>query len=88
MSWSLIYVGTPDNIVKALDAESERLTGDSKTEFDQVKPALAALVQANFNADNPPALKLQASGHAYSANGEPKYGTCAVSLENLGSALV
>lgn len=83
-----MYVGTPDNIVKALDAESERLTGDSKAEFDKVKPGLVALVQSNFNADNPPALKLVASGHAYSANGEPKYGNCSVSLENLGVALV
>jgi hypothetical protein len=88
MSWSVLLIGSPENIVSALNKESDRLTGDSKAEFDKVLPALTTLVQQNYNADNPTALKLQANGHAYSTNGEPKYGTCNIVIENLGSALV
>lgn len=88
MSWSVNLIGQAENIVKALNAESDRLTGDSKAEFDKALPALTTLVQQNFNADNPQFLKLTASGHAYAVNGEPKYGTCHVSIENLGAILV
>jgi hypothetical protein len=88
MSWSLVWVGTPEKIIAALDKESDRLTGTSKDEFDKVKPALVSLVQSNYDKTITPALKLSASGHAYIENGEPKYSTCNVSLENLGAALV
>lgn len=60
----------------------------SKGEFDKVKPALVTLVESNFDKALTPALKLSANGHAYTENGEPKYSTCNVSLENLGAALV
>lgn len=88
MSWSLVWVGTPDKIVEALDKESDRLTGMSKDEFDKVKPALVTLVQSNFDKTVTPALELSANGHAYTENGEPKYSTCNVSLKNLGAALL
>ena len=88
MSFSIVYIGTPENIIKALNAESARLTGDSKTEFDKALPGFKTLLEMNFNVDYPLILKLTANGHAYSANGEPKYGTCFVSLENLGATLV
>lgn len=88
MSWSLIWVGTPEKIISALSKESERLTGTSKDEFDKVKPALIILVDSNYDKTATPALKLSASGHAYFENGEPKYSTCNVVLENLGAALV
>lgn len=88
MSWSLVWVGTPEKIVAALEKESDRLTGTSKDEFDKVKPGLVTLVQSNYDKTVTPALKLSANGHAYIENGEPKYSTCNVVLENLGVALV
>lgn len=88
MSWSLVWVGTPDKIVEALEKESDRLTGMSKEEFDKVKPSLVNLVQQNYDKTVTPALKLSANGHGYIENGEPKYSTCNVSLENMGAALV
>ena len=88
MSFSLVFIGTPDKIVEALSKESERLTGASKEEFDKILPSLTTLVQQNFDKTITPALKLSASGHGYTENGAPKYSTCNVSLENLGVALV
>jgi hypothetical protein len=88
MSWSLVWVGTPEKIIAALDKESDRLTGQSKEEFDKVKPALVTLVEANYDKTVTPALKLSANGHGYIENGEPKYSACNVSLENMGAALV
>lgn len=88
MSWSLVWVGTPEKIIEALGKESDRLTGASKDEFDKVKPALVTLVESNYDKTVTPALKLSANGHAYIENGEPKYSACNVSLENMGVALV
>jgi len=89
MSWSITFVGNPDNINKALQAESERLTGASKQEFDAAMPSLVNLVNQNFNKTGPaPVLKLSANGHAYSTNDEPQYGSCNVTIENLGAVLV
>lgn len=88
MSWSLLWVGTPEKIIEALDKESNRLTGMSKDEFDKVKPALVTLVESNFDKTITPALKLSANGHAYTENGEPKYSVCNVVLENSGAALL
>jgi hypothetical protein len=88
MSWSINLIGQGENIIKALNDESARLTGESKTEFDKALPALTTLVEQNFNADNIQVLKLSASGHSYAVNGEPKYGSCHVLLENMGAVIV
>jgi hypothetical protein len=87
MSWSVIYIGTPSNIVAALKKESERLTSTSKEEFDTALPGLITLVEMNHNSQAEPCLKLSANGHGYSSN-ELKYGNTNVTLENLGVALV
>jgi hypothetical protein len=88
MSWSIIFIGTPDNISKALAKHSEQLTGKSKEEFDIALPHLAGLVGQNFNKTSEPVLKLMANGHAYDSNGVPEYSNCQVVIENLGAALV
>jgi hypothetical protein len=87
MSWSIMFVGSAAGIVAALNKESERLTGDSKKEFDAALPNLVYLVQSNYLNDEQAqqqALRLNANGHAYSENGVPKYGSCNVHLEQLG----
>src|SRR6478752_5471343 len=64
MSWSVYFIGTPAAIVTALHKESNRLTGDSKEEFDKAKPHLIALVESNFNTNQVnTAYKLEAAGH-------------------------
>lgn len=82
MSWSVNFIGKPDNIVKALENESERLTGESKKEFDIICPMLACLVRQNFNnTSSAPVLQLIASGHTASDNGNPMYGNLSVTLD-------
>lgn len=88
MSWSINLIGNPDNIVKALEAQSPKLTGNSKTEYDAALPHLVGLVQQNFNKSAPPIIKLSANGHGYSVNDEAQYNNCNVSIESLGGMLV
>ncbi len=83
MSWSLTYIGNPDKIVAALEANSAKLEGKSKEEYDEALPHLVALVKQNHNKAHEPALKLTANGHAYDGHSQ-----CAVNLENLGGTLV
>jgi len=86
MSWSINFIGKPGNIVTALQKESERLTGQSKVEYDAALPYLIGIVQGNSNVDEQylPVLHLQASGHAYIKDGETQYSTCQVQLSPLG----
>jgi hypothetical protein len=88
MSWSVDFIGSPDNIVAALEKESEKLTGPSKHEFDSVLPSLIRLVKQNHNKETPPVLKLTASGHADIINGEPIYSYCRANLEQVLGTLV
>jgi len=82
MTWSFRGIGKPENIIRAaLEAHSETLTGDSKAEFDEVKPHLLALVGMNQgNAYLP--LIVVASGHAARNMVDDKlsYSTCRVSI--------
>ena len=73
MSWSIRIVGKPNPIIDALEAESSRLTDQSKVEFDSVKEPLKRLVANNYGRPNAeqPTLELTASGHGYAeANGD------------------
>lgn len=89
MSYSASFIGTPENIIKALQAESERLTGQSKIEFDNVLPNIVSLIGQNFSAENPVTpLKVNVSGHVYTSNGKPIYGTCFFSMETVPAILV
>jgi hypothetical protein len=84
MSWSVNFIGTRDNIIKALNEHSEKLTGDSKKEYDSCLSDLTNLVSANYNNNGiAPALKLTAHGHR--AEGMSSFG---ITLEHVGSSLV
>lgn len=63
MSWSISVIGKPENVVKEIEAESERLTGASKEEFLAAKACMVAAVTNNFG-DPMPLVVLDASGHS------------------------
>ena len=88
MSWSFSAIGTPDNLIKALDATSETMSGDSKDEFDQAKPNLQSLLAMNVNKNSPPVLHLNANGHASRSEGEVYHGSCNVEIKGLSAQLV
>lgn len=63
MSWSVHFVGKRDNIIKALNEESDKMTGESKKEYDSYLSDLTNMVSANYNNQFEPVLKLSAHGH-------------------------
>jgi hypothetical protein len=87
MSWSIGLIGKPENLVKALKAESERLKDQSKEEFDAALPHMIGLIELNVS-ENPVPMKLEASGHGYIEDGKKKYQTCSCAVNPLGSVLV
>lgn len=88
MSWSVNFVGKPENISKALEENSGKLSGVSKEEYDTALPHIVALVNQNFNKDYPPILKIDANGHAYKDGDTTNYSNCSVSITVLGGQLV
>lgn len=87
MSWSVSFIGKSENVIKALEAESEKLSGQSKIEYDGALPHLVGLVKENFGMVNQ-LFKVNASGHGYASNGEQINRQCTVNVEVFYSVLV
>lgn len=87
MSWSVTFIGKPENVATALEQQSEKMDGQSKVEYDAALPHFVALVKENFGA-NPPVVKIAASGHGYAENGEQKNRQCAVNIELIYGTIV
>lgn len=81
MSFSVSIIGMPEAIKRKLVEESERLTGQSKVEFDAVKPALDTILDQQVNNG---VVHLSANGHATFTEGEKIYGSCGVEVKTLG----
>lgn len=86
MSWSVTFIGKPENVSKALKEHSTKIDGQSKEEYDAALPHLEALVSQNFNAkeEYSPIVKIVASGHGQKDN----YGYCMSSIETLSGVMV
>lgn len=90
MSWSIRLVGKPNAIIDALEAESNRLTDQSKIEFDSVKEPLKLIVAQNYSrpGSENPTLDLTASGHGFSENGNQIERQVQVKLEATWAKIV
>lgn len=88
MSWSISLIGNPQKVIDALNEQSEKLTGQSKLEYDAALPSLRSLVAENF-APVQPVIKITANGHGYE-NGQADKSTrnCSVSIETVYGLLV
>jgi hypothetical protein len=85
MSFSVSFVGKPDALKRALASESERLTGQSKEEFDAVKPAIETILDQNMNIGGDPSVfRVDANGHANFKDGVKQYGNCVVNVQRVG----
>jgi hypothetical protein len=86
MSWSVTFIGKPENVSKALKENSEKLSGYSKDEYDAVLPDMDALVSQNFNVtpEHCPLVKITASGHG----SKDTYGYFVCSIETMSGVLV
>jgi hypothetical protein len=78
MSFSVTLSGTPDEIKTKLAEHSEILTDQSKTEFDDVKPALETILDQNVGGGR---LRLFANGHASFRDGVKTSGVCVVDVK-------
>jgi hypothetical protein len=87
MSWSITFIGKPENIALALEEESTKLDGQSKLEYDSALPHLVALVKENFGNDKP-IVKVAANGYGYAVGDEQKERYLAVSVERIYGTLV
>jgi hypothetical protein len=61
MSWSVNFIGKPQNVVNALIAESNKMSGQSKEEFDAALPHIVDLVKENIGENA--FIKVDAAGH-------------------------
>jgi hypothetical protein len=77
MSWSVSFTGQADEILQQLQEASANLTDRSKEEYDEVLPALKALVQANTTGRT---VSLQANGHATFSDDKKTGSECRVTL--------
>ena len=71
MSFSITVIGKPEAIKQRLFAHSTELSGQSKEEFDAVRPALETVLDQNVGNG---VVRLEANGHASFTNGEKTYG--------------
>ena len=81
MSWSIQLIGKPDKINERLQEYSETLRDQSKAEFDEAAPHLAALISQIVGEGV--LIKLKASGHATFTDGKKTYGVVQVAIEPL-----
>jgi hypothetical protein len=97
MSWSVIAIGTPEKVAEYLDSHSSGLSGQSKVEYDDAKSHLIGLIKENFVSKGyakrypgmaTPLVKLTASGHGSSTNGDQDNRTCQVQIETFYSKLL
>jgi len=90
MSWSINIIGKPKNVSNALEIYSEKLSGQSKVEFDAALPYMMGLVQQNFNENEQllPVIKIEASGYGYVQDGVQKYRNCICKIETHHAELV
>lgn len=48
MSWSISFIGKPENVAKALNEHSDKLDGQSKLEYINALPNIIGIVAENF----------------------------------------
>lgn len=85
MSWSVQFIGKPENVADALKAQ-KMSDPQSNLEYESALPHLVGIVEENFGNEN--FVKIIASGHGYSVNGEQKNRSLTVTLENIYGVIV
>lgn len=92
MSWSFSAIGKPAKVAEAIQARSAELSGQSRIEFDDAKPHLAALVKQNFAVEgmghSEPLVKIEASGSGSAVDSMQRQRSCTVKLETFYAQLL
>lgn len=89
MSWSAYIIGKPEKVIENLES-GLGFTGESLKEFEEARPHIIGLIKQNFETAEAPKvfIKLEASGHGTSCNGEPKSRSCTVNVTPVYNILV
>lgn len=87
MSWNVQFIGKPEKVVEALNGHSEKLSGDSKTEYDKALPNLVSLCEQNFG-NTEQCLKVVAAGHGWIKDGVPQHSNLTCSIETVYGVVV
>jgi hypothetical protein len=92
MGWNISLIGKPEKVAQAL-RDLQRMTGDSKTEFDEALPHLLGLVNLNYRNEEGArmgalTIHLDASGHGFKRDGRGVHSNCNVQLKQLPATLV
>ncbi|HLO59039.1 MAG TPA: hypothetical protein VK172_14820 [Lentimicrobium sp.] len=87
MSWSILFIGKPENVAKALEDEKDKMSGPSKEEYVDALPHLVGLVKQNFSTNHQSPIKISASGWGISSN-DVSQRTLSVSIEAVPGTLV
>lgn len=92
MSWSVSCLGKPAKVIEYLESEETKSRCGTRDEYEAALPHIVGIVALNqFPEQNDyvePVLKVEASGSAYTVNGERKTSSCRVSVDQVGYALV
>lgn len=92
MSWTVSMIGRPAKVAEALDAHSETMTGQSRTEYDAALPHLKALVLENFShsvgGGAEPCVRLEASGYRNAIDTAQTQLACSVKLDTFYATLL
>jgi hypothetical protein len=87
MSWSVQLLGSPDRVVEDLLAQSAKMDGQSKKEFDNATSSIIELIGqsfGNYHESEAVIIRLTASGHGqFAADGTQTISRCNVNLECL-----
>jgi hypothetical protein len=78
MSFSVTVTGTVEEIKAKLQEECSKLTAQSLSEFEAVKPALETILDQNVGQQR---LSLEANGHAAFDGNTKTSGQCSVSIK-------
>ena len=87
MSWSIQFIGKPENVVKALNEQSVKFNNQSRVEYDSALPHMVALVKENFGPDDI-VLKIIASGHGMANAKEQIDRYFTISIERIYGVIV
>ncbi|MDP1675705.1 MAG: hypothetical protein Q8L88_02475 [Bacteroidota bacterium] len=92
MSWSIGFIGKTVNVVAAMKSEVEKMSGQSKEEYEQALPHLVALTEQNFVSEGSgykeAVIKINASGSGSTALGKQVTGQVSVQLERIWNEAV
>lgn len=82
MSWSYSGVGKVEELCRSIDTNAAQQSGQCKIEMDAAVPHLKALLNQNFDKNNPELImEITAYGSGWCKDGEQVERSCSVTIK-------